>query len=202
MKITLITILCTVAISSVAQHGKRMQYDQKGLLKLGVNTYFVGDEFPLSISYEKKIAARESIELGVLPRLRKDAYENISGVGFNLAYRKYISKGRTGLQGLYIMPNIRYGSLSTKDSIGEYTNSTTPPYYIYKPRTITTTNVAIGINFGHQWVYKSGLTIDISGGIGFFRNNSKGTNLGYSGRFLGKEYGITPQLSIKIGYAF
>ncbi len=205
MKQLFIVIICTISsIICFAQNGNKMSTTDKNIIKIGTDTYFNGDEFPFSISWETKIAARQSVQIGFLPRILNDEFSKTNGVGLFFAYRKYISKGRTGLQGLYISPTVKYGFL--KESY-EYNN------FIYPnpvgPPIITTTKVkdkinslAVGFNFGKQWVYKSGFVLDLAGGLGYFNNQLNTNNTNTYRYSFGATSGITPNLALKIGYAF
>lgn len=186
-----------------------MKTDQKNIIKLGTETYFVGDEFPFNISWETKIGARQSLQFGILPRSRNYDNDKTNGIGLNLSYRKYISNGRTGLQGLYISPSLRYGSLKEKYEYYNYTfssSSSTPPVYTSQIVTEQIKSIAVGFTFGNQWVFKSGFTLDIAGGLGYFKNNVTSDRINLTGNPFyfrrGNESGITPNLTIKFGYAF
>ena len=194
-------IFCSV---SFAQNGKKMNTNHTNILKIGTNTFFAGDEFPFNVSWETKVANRQSIQISLSPRLYKNDFENTSGVALSLAYRKYISKGREGLQGLYFSPVVKYGVLKDRQRYTDYlyTGPSTPPIITEKINNYKVKSLNVGILFGKQWVYKSGFSLDISGGIGFYNNKYDGYNTSYYYRNNQSEYGITPNLNISVGYAF
>jgi hypothetical protein len=195
------TLICTFGF---AQNGKKMSTDHKNILKIGTETYFNGDEFPFSISWETKIAARQSLQFGFLPRVLNDDFGKTNGVGLFFGYRKYISKGRTGLQGLYFSPSIKFGYLQDKYTYTSYSypNPTGPPVYTEFEVKDKITTAALGFTFGKQWVYKSGFALDIAGGLGYFSNNVNTNNYNRYRYRNGATSGISPNLTIKIGYAF
>ena len=189
---------------SFAQNGKKMNTTHTNILKIGTNTFFEGDEFPFNVSWETKVANRQSLQISLSPRLNKNDYENTRGLALGLAYRKYISKGREGLQGLYFSPTVKYGVLKDNYSYTDviYTGPTTPPTIIERTNNFKVNSLNVGFLFGKQWVYKSGFSLDISGGIGYYSNKYDGVNNFYLYRNNESEYGISPNLNISVGYAF
>ena len=188
-----------------AQNGKKMSTTHTNIIKIGTNTFFEGDEFPFNVSWETKVANRQSLQISLSPRLNKNDNQNTSGLALTLAYRKYISKGREGLQGLYFSPMIKYGVLKDrlKSTDYLYTGPSTPPIINEKTNNYKAKSLNVGFLFGKQWVYKSGFSLDISGGIGYYNNKYEGdNNFSFHYRNNQTEYGITPNLNISVGYAF
>lgn len=179
-----------------AQKKSFSQANTKHNLKFGLNANFY-DSYPLSLAWEFKVANRQSLQVDVLPVFFKNDYSSESGLSLGLSYRKYISKNKEGLQGLYFSPFVNYKFSNSKDL---YNSSTSK----YKDNTLN-----LGFLFGKQWIYKSGFSLDINGGLGYYISNSS-TNYsgnypypGYTPRnYNYNNYGITPNLNIKIGYAF
>lgn len=180
-------------------------------VKLGVNTFFDTDEFPFNVAWETKVGNSESIQIGMLPRFTKYNDEKTSGLGVNLAFRKYISKNRSGIQGLFISPVVKAGFLKADDAYTSYYYTGNPPqpqFYSYNSeRKITQYNV--GFVFGHKWAYRSGFTFEASGGMGYYntKENYKtvSVNSGSSTSSVSntlKYSGILPQLQLSFGYAF
>ena len=205
MKSTLFILSIFFTGISFAQNGKKMSTTHTNIIKIGTNTFFEGDEFPFNVSWETKVGNRKSIQISLSPRLNKNDFENTRGLALSLAYRKYISKGREGLQGLYFSPTVKYGVLDDKYRYTDYiyTSPTAPPTIIEKTNNFKVNSLNVGLLFGKQWVYKSGFSLDISGGIGFYNNKYKGDNSNnYYYRTNQSEYGISPNLNISVGYAF
>ena len=204
MKTSLFFLSLFLTGISFAQNGKKMNTTHTNILKIGTNTFFEGDEFPFNIGWETKVGNRQSIQISLSPRLNKNDFENTRGLALSLAYRKYISKGREGLQGLYFSPTVKYGVLKHKYSYTTdviYTGPTTPPTIIERTNNFKVNSLNVGFLFGKQWVYKSGFSLDISGGIGYYSNKYDGNNF-YLYRNNESEYGISPNLNISVGYAF
>ena len=205
MKLSLFFLSIFFAGISFAQNGKKMNTSHANIIKIGTNTFFEGDEFPFNVSWETKVANRQSLQISLSPRLYKNNYGNTSGLALGLAYRKYISKGREGLQGLYFSPQIKYGVLKDKQVYNDfiYTGPNTPPTFVQKTSNFKVNSLNVGLLFGKQWVYKSGFSLDISGGIGFYNNKYGGNNTNnFYYRNNQSEYGITPNINIGVGYAF
>jgi len=206
MKSLLLLPAIFLSCFSFAQSGKKMSTTHSNVFKIGTNTFFYGDEFPFNVSWETKIANRQSLQISLSPRLYKSGNESTNGLALSLAYRKYISKGREGLQGLYFSPIVKYGVLKDRQVYTDYifTSPTAPPTMIEKTNNYRVNSLSAGFLFGKQWVYKSGFSLDISGGIGFYNNKYNGDNQSnsYFYRRDNNEYGITPNLNISVGYAF
>ena len=203
-KIQILTAAFLITSFTVFSQSKKHQSNNHTqILKLGVNTFFDTDEFPFSISWEKKVATNQSIQIGFLPRYRSYDGDKTSGVGFNFAYRKYVSKNRQGINGLFISPIAKIGFLK-QDNGYSYYNYGTPPQYVVTKYTDNITQFSAGVVFGHNWVYKSGFSFEISGGMAYYNSNNKNTNLNtgvqYNNTY--KQSGILPQAQLSFGYAF
>jgi hypothetical protein len=206
----LVSVMYVSAQRTATKRSSSKSSDHNNAVKLGVNTFFDTDEFPFNVAWETKVGANQSIQIGVLPRFTKFNEEKTSGVGVSLAYRKYISKNRSGIQGLFISPIIKAGFLNANDSYTSYYYngmSQQPQYYAYSSkRKINQYNV--GFVFGHKWAYRSGFTFEASGGIGYYNTKEKYLSTSTGGSTIsasGNKYnssGILPQLQLSFGYAF
>jgi hypothetical protein len=203
-----------IFISSVTHAQKFSPATYKNNVKIGLmNTYFEYDDFNFGVSWEFKVANKQSIQIGLSPKLSKDNYSQTGGLGMLVAYRKYISKNKEGLQGLYFSPNIKYGVETYKNLDGyyDYTNQQNP-VYVNKVTTDKTNNFNASFLFGKQWVYKSGFSMDISGGLGIFSSkyssdlpasaNYYSSYYYYRSNRNSSNYGISPNLNLSVGYAF
>lgn len=182
--------------------------DHNNAIKLGVNTFFDTDEFPFNVSWETKVGPSESIQIGMLPRISRYNDDKTSGLGLSVAYRKYISKNRTGIQGLFVSPVVKVGYLSENYSYKSYYYTGNPPQlqFYTNNRQSKTSQFNVGVVFGHKWAYRSGFTFEASGGLGYYNTIQKynSTNTG-AAPTLNDKYtysGILPQLQINFGYAF
>ena len=195
-----------ISITAFSQSTKRQSTNHTQILKLGVNTYFYPDEFPYSISWEKKVGTNESIQIGFLPRVNNSDGDKTSGVGLNFAYRKYISKNRTGINGLFISPTVKVGFLKYKYEYTSYYLAGNPPQqvaYTYQ-RSNDIKQLSAGFVFGHNWVFKSGFSFEASGGMAYAYSNDKSsyTNNGVTSINTYNNSAIMPQALLSFGYAF
>jgi hypothetical protein len=192
--------------TAFSQSPKRQSANHSQILKLGVNTHFFPDEFPFSISWEKKIGTNESVQIGFLPRISNSDGDKTSGVGLNLGYRKYISKNRSGINGLFISPVIKVGFLKDKYeySYTSYTGNPPQPITVTNKRSADITQFSGGFVFGHNWVFKSGFSFEVSGGMAYAYSYDKSinSNNGITNTFIYKESAIMPQALLSFGYAF
>jgi hypothetical protein len=205
LSITVTLLLFSAAL--FAQQKKRTAANQSVShnIKLGVNTFFDTDEFPFYINWEAKVGNSESIQIGILPRISKYNDDNTSGIGVSAAFRKYISKNRSGISGLFISPIIKVGFLNDKSSYSSYNYGSNPPQYYTAVSSSKLRQYNVGFVFGHNWVFKSGFSFEASGGFGYYntteKSSSNSLNIGnYNYRY--KYSGILPQVQINFGYAF
>ena len=199
----LTTALFLISVSAFSQSGKHQSNDHSQIVKLGVNTFFDTDEFPFSISWEKKIATNESFQAGFLPRFSSNDGHKIGGAGINLAYRKYISKNRNGINGLFISPIVKLGYLKERNGYS-YAIVGNPGQQAVVYYNSKRNQYSAGAVFGYNWVYKSGFSFELSGGIAYYKtvNTSENVSNGtlYNSKY--NEAGILPQLQLGVGYAF
>lgn len=203
---TLTAAFIFISITVFSQSTKRLSNNHTQILKLGVNTHFFPDEFPFSISWEKKVGKNESIQLGFLPRINNSDGDKTSGAGINFSYRKYISKNRTGINGLFISPTVKFGFLKDKYEYSSYYYTGNPPQpviSIYK-RSSDIKQLSAGFVFGHNWVFKSGFSFETSGGMAYAYSNDKSssTNNGVTNIITYNNSAIMPQALLSFGYAF
>jgi hypothetical protein len=197
MKLSVLALLAFFAVNTaVAQKNSFSPANTKNNLKLGLNTSFVGDRFGFAVAWEFKVANKQSVQIELLPIFLKNNYDKTNGIGVALSYRKYLSKNREGLQGIYFSPMVKVSSLS--ESYGYASSNNT----VYK-----TNHFNAAILFGRQWVYKSGFSLDINGGIGYYRFNDNDRYYYYpypntTPAVNNLNYGLSPNLNIKVGYAF
>jgi Protein of unknown function (DUF3575) len=199
MKIPALILLAFLGVNtSFAQKNSFSPANTKNNLKIGLNTSFVGDRFGFAVAWEFKVANKQSVQVELLPIFLKTNYDKTNGIGVALSYRKYLSKNREGLQGIYFSPMVKVSTLSETNS---YRNSSYNTVY-------KTNHFNAALLFGRQWVYKSGFSLDINGGIGFYRFNDN-NGYYYTQPFPNTNpvnpninYGLSPNLNIKVGYAF
>lgn len=203
MKKVIVAIAALVMIHTAAiSQRKNYSVNHKNIIKAAASSFLDLDEFPLGIFWETKTAKRQSLSIGIHPRYQEFNGDKDAGLAATLAYRFYISKNREGISGIYLSPTVKYGEF--KQTYTFYTGNPGGPLTTVNER-VKTTNLNIGVNFGHQFVWKSGFSLDLGVGIGYA--NSKGNPRYY---YYGpgiptstySEGGISGMVFLGVGYAF
>lgn len=201
----LVSVMYVSGQRTATKRSSSKSSDHNNAVKLGVNTFFDTDEFPFNVAWETKVGTNQSIQIGLLPRVRTFNDDKLNGVGVNIAYRKYISKNKTGISGLFVSPVFKFGYLKDDTNFYTYGYTGNPPVYqsVYRTNEATTKQYSIGALFGHKWAYRSGFTFEASGGLGFYytRRSYAYDNNPYPPDPM-RQSGILPQLQLSFGYAF
>jgi hypothetical protein len=104
----------------------------------------------------------------------------VTGYGAQADYRHHFSNNRVSPAGLYLSPNIGAGKIKTENVLGLGTAETSTSYY------------STGVNFGHQWIYNSGFSLDLFFGYGLLSVANEDV----------RDSGGYPSLGLAMGYAF
>jgi Protein of unknown function (DUF3575) len=139
-----------------------------------------------SIAYERALSAKSSIL--VAPTFGAFSFGGFKYTSFGLGaeYRFYLSNTKNAPTGLYAAPGVSF----TTGKIKEDGFSTEAKF----------TSIGAKGVFGHQWIWNSGFTLDLNGGISYQSFTYKDTeNSVFSGL---KASGILPNIGIAVGYAF
>jgi len=143
-KILLLALFCFVLSSA------RSQSEEKNVIKFNPIGAPVGIG---SIFYEHKIDDKHSWQMGVGYLGLKIDNVKLSGLVLTPEYRIYTKKN--ALSGVYVGPFLRYQNYTLKD------NESTDNY------TGTYSSFGGGVVIGRQWVYRSGLVLDLFAGPSF-----------------------------------
>ncbi len=139
-----------------------------------------------SISYERALTPKSSILIAPTFGSYKIGSFKYSSFGLGAEYRFYLSNTKTAPEGFYAAPGI--GFTTGKTSV---TGAATDAKF---------TSFGGKAIIGNQWIFGSGFTLDLNGGISYqsysYKDNSGSL---YSGL---KASGILPSIGIAIGYAF
>ncbi len=124
-----------------------------------------------NVTYEKAISDSNSFTVGA--NYFNWTGLNASGIGAEAAYRFYFSKNNDAPEGMYAAPYLGGKIVNAGDSSG----------------------VAFGggAQAGYQWVFDSGLALDLFFGYGYFSGGVSGYTTGIGGR---------PKFGVAVGYAF
>ncbi len=130
----------------------------------------------INATYEKALSESGALEIGA-------SYFNwssigVSGLGGDVAYRFYFSKNNDAPEGIYAAPLVGVNSLTYKDD----SNNETALF------------ISLGAKAGYQWIFDSGLALDLYFGYGKYISGGFDD---YSGFSAGR-----PILGVAVGYAF
>jgi len=163
-------IILIIAVAFFSLNAAKAQ-DVKGIIKVNPIGFAVGI---FNATYEKPLNEKNSFAIGA----NYYNYGNVGVSGFGLSgeYRFYFSKNTTAPEGLFGAPIVSLGSLSYDGSDG----------------TESVFSIGGGVKGGYQWVWDSGVALDLYFGYGFRSANFDSYN--YTGGY--------PILGLAIGYAF
>jgi hypothetical protein len=141
-----------------------------------------------SLAYERALTEKSSIVVAPSFGFFSLAGAKYSSYGIGAEYRFYLSKTKTAPEGLYASPGLGYtgGSVKIDDGFGGKNKTTFGAFY------------GKGV-IGNQWIWDSGFSLDLNGGIQYTSFSYKDKSSSFSGL---KASGILPALGLSIGYAF
>ena len=164
-------IILIFAIALFGLNSMKAQ-DVKGIIKVNP----IGFAFGIfNVNYEKPLNEKNSFAIGA--NYYNYGSVGVSGFGLSGEYRFYFSKNTTAPEGLFGAPIVNLSSLS-------YDNGSNG--------TETAFSFGGGVKGGYQWVWDSGVALDLYFGYGFRSANFDSYN--YTGGY--------PILGLAIGYAF
>lgn len=134
-----------------------------------------------NVSYERAINEKGAFEVGANYFNWKNL--DLSGMGGEVAYRFYFSKNNDAPEGIYGAPFVNVNSMKYK-----YTNSS------LVDKDDSAIGFGGGVKGGYQWIFDSGLALDLFFGYGYTSVKFDEANYDYSG-------GV-PRLGVALGYNF
>jgi hypothetical protein len=181
MKRVLLTgIIALTAIAATAQKSGGDDV-KKNVIKVNPLGALFGSA---SVSFERAINENSSVQANL-----SFGGLNVGGVkytnfGGGLDYKFYLSKSGSAPKGFYASPGVGFYSVKIKETGGTSVSNTS---FIGK-----------GV-IGNQWIWDSGFSLDLFGGINFYGGGKiKGTGGVEYARFSG----VLPALGVGIGYNF
>jgi len=141
-------------------------------------------------TYEKPLNESSSISLGASFFNWKNL--NISGLGLSAEYRFYFSNNSEAPHGMFAAPVLDFGSLSYDVPETADLNMETGEWTTKKAHKESVISIGGGVKAGHQWVWDSGVALDLYFGYGY--RAAKFEDYDASGGY--------PMLGLAIGYAF
>jgi len=142
-----------------------------------------------NIAFERAISEKSSVVIAPSFGGFKLGGMKYSNVGIGAEYRYYLGQS-TAPAKLYVSPGVGFSSGKVKyewDVFGEEGNDK-----------IKFTSLNAKAVIGHQWIWDSGFTLDLNGGVSYWKFKYKDDEdaMGLKGN------GILPALGLSIGYAF
>ncbi len=154
--------------------------DVKGIIKVNP----IGFAFGIfNATYEMPLSEKNSLTIGA--SFFNWSNLGISGIGADAGYRFYFSKTNSAPEGLFVGPELSVGSYSY--DFKKY--NTEGNLSTEKQSTFA---FGGGLKGGYQWVWDSGIALDLYVGYGY--RAAKFNDYNYSGGY--------PILGLAIGYAF
>jgi len=142
-----------------------------------------------SMSYERVVSAKSSVQVDANYGNINLFGLRINTLGIGAGYRYYFSKAKSVPEGFFVSPTLSLSSLSL------YMDAT-------PTNKITTGIFEGGVVAGYQWIFNSGLQLDLYVGPGY----SSVTNVTVQDQemqdYIGKLSGFGPKLGFSIGYCF
>jgi hypothetical protein len=173
-------LLIVLAIALFGLNSIKAQ-EASGIIKVNPLGFAFGI---FNATYEKPLSDKSSIAIGA--SFFNWSNLNISGMGASAEYRFYFSNNSDAPHGMFAAPIIDLASYSYEyTSLDFDTGKTTTEKE-------TLFSFGGGVKAGHQWIWDSGIALDLYFGYGF--RGAKFKNYDFSGGY--------PILGLAIGYAF
>ena len=177
--------LLVVLIALFAMSNVKAQ-EASGVIKVNPIGFIFG---VFNGTYEKALNEKSSIAVGA-------SYFNwsnlgISGFGASAEYRFYFSNNSEAPHGMFAAPILDLGSLSYSYDKKIDIDPDTGDVSITPAGTDSVFSIGGGVKAGHQWIWDSGIALDLYFGYGY--RSAKFENYDYSGGY--------PILGLAIGYA-
>jgi len=147
----------------------------------------------VSASFEHRVNNKGTIMIGINYVNWNDVWDEGDDIRVfctQLSYRFYFSRTSHAPEGLFIAPIMEVGNITVKS----YTNSSS-----FTQEKETVFLIGAGFRGGYQWVFKSGVSLDLFAGYStYFFENSNNNNFGNSS----DNSLALPVGGIRIGYNF
>lgn len=149
-------------------------------------------------SFEHRVNNKGSIKIGLSYFNWQDVWnadDDFDGFCGQFSYRFYFSRTSNAPHGLFIAPIIEIGSISSN----VYASSTS-----FDPTTKKSLLVSAGFRGGYQWVFSSGVTLDLFTGYSHYYLENSNLNSNSGSNPSSQENGniSLPTLGVAVGYNF
>jgi len=153
--------------------GAQAQAELPNVIKLNPIALAFGN---FNLSYQRGLSNSSAIQIGANYWYKILGIE-VTGIGVRAGYQFFVTnKVKSAPEGLYIGPQISYNNLTDK-ATKETANA-----------------VGVGALIGYQWLWKSGVTLDLGAGPIYQFATESSSNTDFEG--------FLPNITIAIGYNF
>ncbi|HCZ36066.1 MAG TPA: hypothetical protein DHV26_09090 [Cytophagales bacterium] len=181
MKKNLVVALVVLLIGGVFTSAKA----QENVVKINIFSPIVKT---FNMSYERKVSATGSFQIGAFFTSYSPESTSFSGFGVTPEYRFYLSESEAPA-GFYVAPFARYQSFKVEDSFDGATNKGTLSLF------------GGGVVIGKQWIFKEKISLDIFIGPQYSSGNVKVTD-GADTFDTGAFDGFGVRTGVTLGFAF
>jgi hypothetical protein len=136
----------------------------------------------VNLSYEKTLSTKAALQINASLTSLDLLGTKYSGIGIGVDYRLYLSPTKEAPRGMYFAPGLSFSSLTVENGSDKGTGSV----------------FALKGVLGHQWVWKSGFSLDLYGGVSYYLNG----DISLNGTSYGKFNGLMPALGVCVGYGW
>jgi len=112
---TLVAIMITGSFAGTKKISK--SDDPKNAIKINPLSLFIATG---NLAYERNIAKRINVQLGLYFTAAKIGNLTYSGIGIDPSVRFYLSGGEKIMQGFYIAPGLRYRNVTLSNEVSQY----------------------------------------------------------------------------------
>ena len=175
-------VIISLTLATIFFTAVKAQDERKNVIKINPVGLLFGSA---NVAYERAFSEKSSFVIAPTFGSFTLGDFKYSSLGISAEYRQYLSSEKPAPLGMYVSPGIGYTSGKLKNNSGDEAKFGA---FVIK-----------GV-FGRQWIWDSGFTIDLNGGIQYL-NYSYSNNSGAA--FAGlKASGVLPALGFSVGYAF
>jgi len=169
MKKTTLVVVIVTALSVTAN----AQAEFPNVIKLNPISLAFGN---FNLSYQRALNDASAIQIGANYWYRILGQE-VSGIGARAGYQFFITnRAKPAPEGFYIGPQVSINSLNVKETDEDVTA------------------IGIGLMLGYQWIWDSGVSLDLGAGPMYQFANESNSDTSVEG--------FLPNITIAIGYNF
>lgn len=137
-----------------------------------------------NVSYERAFGEKSAIQINAAFGGLSVGGVKYTNIGGGVDYKYYVSNSKTAPEGFYVSPGVGFYSVKVKEVGGT---------------SVSGSGAIVKAVVGNQWIWNSGFTLDLFGGINYYAG---GKIKGNGGAEYAKFNGVLPALGVSLGYNF